>query len=471
MKATINPMPEEDKEYPVWMLQDGQNPELAEKLNIRALEAYGQSKGITAPAVNLGKVTYKDAKGVEHEQNLHMVHAVDTILTDGKRVLVIERKGEPDKDKIALIGGLIDQPRHPLQEGDVIDIRDDAARELKEEANGEVLAGAGVVIGENRLIARQPRDIRIVSGDSIHYKNVENLGVKPNDLMLVTTQAVLFQVSPEQLDKMESNFKAGTDARADSARLENIQELLQDKKMGLDHGTLLQQAVDYMAEKEKVIARSNSIMGKVSAIVVGAGARVAGTFALAGNMIRKAVQTLEDVHVIRDLTTRVNATIIGNTAQKLAQMGESFNQVTQELSVENKKKFNEATDKIINSKDSDTLADALTEYGTFVTNLPQKDIQKIIDLDKLGDKLVKAKNSYMQLVENEQMRQKNIQAKDQTKTDHRASNDQRLAEIPGVKEMRENITIAKKAAYTTGEALLNTGKRIINNLRGGSNER
>jgi|GEM_PF-6001637 len=279
----------ERDEYPAWMLQEGQNPGLSDELNQRAASSYGDSDGIMSPSVDLGEVVYSDSTGVEHRKKVHMIHAVDTILTDGERVLTIQRKGPPDQDKLAFVGGLVDPVE--LKEGESsaqIDIREDASRELAEEANGIISKERGEVVGERKII-REPRDIRIISGVPAHFKNVAKYGVEPEDLMLVTTQAVLFKVSSDELDIMQRDFSAGSDARKGSAQLYKIDALLRDKSMGLDHGALLEEAKAHMQQQRIAevsrasgistaarVLRASGVEVNTSALAKGHGDRITG---------------------------------------------------------------------------------------------------------------------------------------------------------------------------------------------------
>lgn len=257
-----------EEEYPAWMLQNSKNPGLSNQLNERAYQAHAGSDVITSPSVDLGDVTYKDASDNEHTKKVYMIHAVDSILTDGDRVLTIQRKGPPDQDKLAFVGGLVDPKEESMGP---IDIRETASNELAEEANGIISKDRGEVIGERKIV-REPRDIRVVSGIPAHFKNVEKYGVQPGDLMLVTTQAVLFKVTPEELDIMQRDFYAGSDARKGSARLNNITDLLRDKSMGLDHGLLLEEANAHM-QQEKMSQVSKDAPSAVERLRLSRGSR------------------------------------------------------------------------------------------------------------------------------------------------------------------------------------------------------
>lgn len=169
-------MHEEDRDvvYPPWMLQEATNPGLAEHLNEQAVQVFAHATEVFSPSQPLGSCTHNGS-----EVNAVMVHAVDPIfMSDDGRVIVIKRKGEPDKDKYAFPGGLLEPRNNSLGP---IDIRETAAQELSEEVGLNVSYDKGEVIGE-RKIARHPRDIRIVSGVPAHFKNVEKYGVRPGDL-------------------------------------------------------------------------------------------------------------------------------------------------------------------------------------------------------------------------------------------------------------------------------------------------
>lgn len=144
----------------------------------------------------LGALTRADGTRL----NLHVVHAVDAVITDGIDVVLINRKNPPSQGMPALPGGFID----PQAGGRAENALAAAAREAMEEA-GIHLHG-GHLIGVRNF--HRPGDIRFAWGDLPAY------GIRKDDAFLVSTQAVRFDVPDLTVTKLE----AGDDALPGSAR-------------------------------------------------------------------------------------------------------------------------------------------------------------------------------------------------------------------------------------------------------------
>src|SRR3954470_18850838 len=77
----------------------------------------------------LGEITLADGKTVR----AHVVHAVDPIITDGKEIVMINRRHPPYVGKPALPGGFID----PTKGGGVESAVQAAGREAAEETGSD----------------------------------------------------------------------------------------------------------------------------------------------------------------------------------------------------------------------------------------------------------------------------------------------------------------------------------------------
>lgn len=155
---------------------------------------------------------------------VHTVHAVDAVITDGRFVVLINRKNPPSQGMPALPGGFLD----PVAGGTETAIQG-AAREAMEEA-GIVLCG-GVLIGRRNL--NRPTDVRIAWNDLPAY------GIKQGEAFLVTTQAVRFDVP----DLTTTNLTAGDDALPGSARIVALAALTPDFLGIRDHYDMIAEAV------------------------------------------------------------------------------------------------------------------------------------------------------------------------------------------------------------------------------------
>ena len=172
-------------------------------------------------AHSLGEVTMADGKKVQ----AHVVHAVDPVITDGKYVVVINRKHDPGKGKPALPGGFID----PTKGGGVESAVQAAAREAMEEVG--IRLGNGTLVGTRNM--NRPFDVRVALNDLPQYN------IKENDVFMVSTQAVRFDVS----DLTQTKLEAGDDAEPGSARIVEIAKLSKDQMGVADHYDMIMEAV------------------------------------------------------------------------------------------------------------------------------------------------------------------------------------------------------------------------------------
>ena len=174
-----------------------------------------------AASHDLGLIKLGDKK----EVRAHVIHAVDPIITDGKHVVLIDRKNPPGKGKPALPGGFID----PTSGGGVESATQAAVREALEEV-GVKLKG-GTLIGQRNM--NRPYDIRVAKCDLPQY------GIKKDDIFMVSTQAVRFDVP----DLVAARFVAGDDAKSGSARAVPVSELTREA-MGIpDHYDMITHAI------------------------------------------------------------------------------------------------------------------------------------------------------------------------------------------------------------------------------------
>jgi 8-oxo-dGTP pyrophosphatase MutT (NUDIX family) len=134
--------------------------------------------------------------------NAHVVHAVDAIITDKIRVVLIERANEPGQGLLALPGGFIDDVS-----GDPESVIAAAVRESLEEVG--IKLSDGCLIGDRRIF--RPFDVRVA------WRDMPDRGISKGDLFLVTTQAVLFRM--DAIPELE----AGSDASyAESFLIERL---------------------------------------------------------------------------------------------------------------------------------------------------------------------------------------------------------------------------------------------------------
>lgn len=195
-----------------WMI-DNNDPvrfEIAERA-----EALGIVGNPDKAAHALGPVTLANGKTV----NAFVVHAVDPIITDGRRIVMINRSHEPRKGMPALPGGMID----PTADG-VESAIQAAAREAAEEAGAQLDTSHATLIGTRNM--NRPFDVRIAINDSM-----EKYGIKKGDVFMVSTQAVRFDV--DDLSKIK--FVAGDDAEPGSVRLVEIGSITREMIGLSDH--------------------------------------------------------------------------------------------------------------------------------------------------------------------------------------------------------------------------------------------
>jgi hypothetical protein len=174
----------------------------------------------------LGKVTLKDGTTVR----AHVIHAVDSIITDGNELVMINRLKEPKQGLPALPGGFID----PLDGDKVESPFEAAAREAKEEAfeGIEISFENGALIGTRNMY--RPNDIRIARGNGLE----EKYGIVDGEVFMVSTQAVRFNFP----DLKNTPLAAGDDAVLGSARRVKIDSLTRDNIGIEDHYDMIVEA-------------------------------------------------------------------------------------------------------------------------------------------------------------------------------------------------------------------------------------
>jgi 8-oxo-dGTP pyrophosphatase MutT (NUDIX family) len=159
----------------------------------------------------------------------HVVHAVDPIITDGKYVVMINRKNEPGKGKPALPGGFIDPAK-----GGVESAVQAAAREAMEEVGVDLAKANSTLLGTRNM--DRPFDVRVATNDGLK----EKYGINDGDIFMVSTQAVRFDVP--DLDK--TSLIAGDDAAPGSARRVEIAILTRNDVGIPDHFDMIRSAFD-----------------------------------------------------------------------------------------------------------------------------------------------------------------------------------------------------------------------------------
>ena len=178
---------------------------------------------------NLGPITLGNGQTV----TAHVVHAVDPVITDGKEVVLINRKNPPGQGRLALPGGFID----PIKGGAESAV-EAAAREALEEV-GAKLHG-GTLIGQRNM--NRPYDVRSATTDLPQY------GIKKGDVFMVSTQAIRFDV--ENLSHIK--LLAGDDAERGSARRVPISSLTRDEMGIADHYDMIIKATAQNAPRWSV---------------------------------------------------------------------------------------------------------------------------------------------------------------------------------------------------------------------------
>lgn len=200
-----------------WMI-DKEDP--ARFQIVERAKALGIAGNPDQPSHALGGITLADGRKV----NAHVIHAVDPIITDGKEVVMINRKNDPGMGRPALPGGFLDPARGGGAETGV----QAAAREAMEEV--------GIKLGDGKLVGTRnmdrPFDVRVAQNDMPAY------GIKKGDIFMVSTQAVRFDVP----NLAQTNLVAGDDALPGSARRVPIASLNRGGVGIPDHFDMIERA-------------------------------------------------------------------------------------------------------------------------------------------------------------------------------------------------------------------------------------
>ncbi len=170
----------------------------------------------TSPVTHIGNLSLQ-----EQNRPFFSVAAIDGILTDGKNIVVIERRDEPGKGKFTLSGGFIDDSAEKAAMS--------AIREIAEET-GVFLDQAyyNATLSEKRLTDRT--DVRQIQGEYLSNKGLHN-----GDVMAITTSGTLIHVP--DLDYYREQVVAGDDAK--KAQVVDITTLI-DQGTGIeDHLELI----------------------------------------------------------------------------------------------------------------------------------------------------------------------------------------------------------------------------------------
>lgn len=176
-------------------------------------------------SVRLGTVKLADGRSIE----AHVIHAVDAVITDGRHVVMIDRRNEPGKGRPALPGGFID----PLPDGAAEGSGAAARREAMEEVGLDLSGVEPVLVGGRN--GNRPHDIRFAYNDGLE----KAYGVAKGDVFLVSTQAVRFDVP----NLRHATLTAGDDAADDSARLVAIDSLTPENVGVSDHFDMIMAAL------------------------------------------------------------------------------------------------------------------------------------------------------------------------------------------------------------------------------------
>ena len=197
-----------------WMIDDNDPARLEIARRAKALGITGTPDKASHP---LGEITLAEGNTV----NAYVIHAVDPIITDGEFIVMINRKHDPGKGKPALPGGFID----PTQGGGVESAVQAATREAAEEAGIDLKKATTRLIGTRNM--DRPFDVRVAVNNGLE----EKYGIKKDDVFMVSTQAVRFDVP----DLASANLIAGDDAMTGSARRVRIDSLTRDSVAIPDH--------------------------------------------------------------------------------------------------------------------------------------------------------------------------------------------------------------------------------------------
>jgi 8-oxo-dGTP pyrophosphatase MutT (NUDIX family) len=214
-----------------WLIEDSDPARLEVSRRAGALRITGNPD---KAAHALGAITLADGKVVQ----AHVVHAVDPVITDGKYVVMINRRNDPGKGKPALPGGFID----PANGGGVESGIQAAAREAMEEVGVDLGNARSTLIGTRNL--DRPFDVRVAGNDGLK----EKYGIENGDIFMVSTQAVRFDVP----DLAHTSLTAGDDAAPGSARRVRIDSLTRDAVGVPDHFDMIMAAVAVTSTGEPV---------------------------------------------------------------------------------------------------------------------------------------------------------------------------------------------------------------------------
>lgn len=197
-----------------WMIDEHDPARLEIARRAKALGITGTPDKASHP---LGEITLANGNTV----NAHVVHAVDSIITDGEYIVMINRKHDPGTGKPALPGGFID----PAKGGGVESAVQAATREAAEEAGIDLKNAATQLVGTRNM--DRPFDVRVAANNGLE----EKYRIKKGDVFMVSTQAVRFDVP----DLASTSLIAGDDAMPGSARRVKIDSLTRDSVAISDH--------------------------------------------------------------------------------------------------------------------------------------------------------------------------------------------------------------------------------------------
>ena len=182
--------------------------------------------------------------------------------------------------------------------------------------------------------------------------------------------------------------------------------------------------------------------------------RAVGSLALFGNMLRHGIHAIEDKAINNNKELQANVKL-ANAYKERRNFLKILEEKIKNLEVADSEKLDKITEKILNIQKPEQL-DHLLEAGdrNFLKRIGGK-------LDQTAALLLESQKSVI-LAE---AKKEEIYAK-------RDANDKTFDKIPGVKEMKENIKIAKDAANYALEGVNNIGTSIYNKVtsRGGRSQ-
>ena len=192
----------------------------------------------------LGSITLANGQVVK----AFVVHAVDAIITDGQKIVMINRSHEPGIGKPALPGGLID----PTKDGGVESAVQAGTREAAEEAGIDLGKAKATLIGTRNM--DRPHDVRVAKDDGLF----EKYGIKEGDIFMVSTQAVRFDVP----DLANTKLTAGDDAEPGTVRRVKISSLTKDSVGIHDHFDMITSALpEHFPAKKVPLPRKKPSLG------------------------------------------------------------------------------------------------------------------------------------------------------------------------------------------------------------------